>query len=80
MKFVGLDLADPNSERTILLGSLPAGLKIGQQVSMPGMSNRHRTLIVDILGSHSVQVKTFTRPSRGWARHTRRLKQEGHRQ
>lgn len=55
-----------------LMNSVVAGMKI----KVGGDTNRQRTYIKKITSASGFETVTYVRPSRGFARHNRRLKQE----
>jgi hypothetical protein len=57
-----------------LMDSVVAGMKI----RVGGDTNRKRTYIKKILSDSTFETVTYVRPSRGFARHNRRVKQEQH--
>lgn len=55
-----------------LMDSVVAGMKI----KVGGDTNRQRTYIKKVTSDGSFETVTYFRPSRGFARHNRRVKQE----
>lgn len=68
--FVGIDYA---SEPDRIGLRTAVKLDIGQRISFP-QPNSHRTIVIKQLAECDYEVKTFIRPSRGYAKHVRRLK------
>jgi hypothetical protein len=50
------------------------GFRPGDRIGMAGKSNRHRFLVRQIVGNSQMSVAEFIRPSKGFARHVRRMK------
>ena len=47
---------------------------VGDRLRIAGLPNSHRTILIGKQGSMLDEIKTFVRPSRGYARHVRRMK------
>lgn len=73
--FIGLDLRNPEGPTIVLTFANPHRARVGQAVILADQTNRCRTFVTKIVTDLSFEIKTFIRPSRGFARHNRRIKQ-----
>lgn len=70
------DAATGMSVMTVKFGH---GVQPGDRIRLPGDTNKTRRVVAGIRKTESdtsFRLLTFTRPSRGYARHVRRKKQE----
>lgn len=72
---LAIDMGDPAGDQTTLTFARPELWWEGAPIRLRDQTNRERTVVVAVLSLTTVQIKTFIRPSRGFARHNRRVKQ-----
>lgn len=74
MEFSGIDFAS-GPDKTVLTFRRPHWLRMGDRLEMFKAPNSHRHYVAAILNGTAVEVGLRVRPSRGFARHRRRVSQ-----
>jgi len=74
MEIIGVDLAT-GPDKSILTFSGGHDLRCGHRVSGLNAPNRFRYYVAERLSPMSVELAVRVRPSRGFAKHSRRVKQ-----
>lgn len=63
---------------TLTITALVGSIEVGQRLSYAHDTNRVRRRVVGCVSGTTFLIKTFIRPSRGFARHNRKLKRKSH--
>lgn len=66
----------PEAGRLTITG-LAGNIEVGMLISFAGDPNRYRRRVVGSVTRATFMIKLFIRPSRGFARHNRKLKMLG---
>lgn len=63
------------SDKTTMTTPWPHGLKAGDKIKISGLPNAVRTFVRECISQTAVALRQVRRPSRGYARHQRRMKE-----
>lgn len=76
IQYIGMDLS--KGDDTTSLTIYPQHFfKEGDKVKIFPQTNKIRFVVDRIINNSTVTIKSFIRPSRGYAKHVRRIKQYG---
>lgn len=76
MTSISIDLG--SEDRTTLTISQPHYFHNNDRIKIDDQSNKYRTRVIQVIDNYSVEIKTFIRPSKGVAKHNRRMKSNEH--
>lgn len=62
--------------KTLTITALAGSIEVGQRISYEHDTNRVRRRVVGSVSGTTFLIKAFIRPSRGFARHNRKLKRK----
>jgi hypothetical protein len=74
MEFIGVDWAQPGSERTVVTTRNRHGLKARDPVNVDGSPNSIRHHVDIVFSATQFSISTYRRPSKGYRKHLRRKK------